>query len=356
MQTATLETTKTREISYDLLRLLALFSMMLLHVAGAKWNSTPNTGNWLALHVYNGISRFCVPVFVMISGKFLLAPEKEYALQELFKKAFRLMTAFLFWSMLYAAARTVFAYEAFHLDSIRFFLKALFSGHYHMWYLFMLAGLYLIVPFLKPIAENRKLTGYFILLSLIFQSGVTLISALEIPFFSALITETSEKIMLTFVSGYPALFLSGRYLSETVFTRGKKLALYTVGIFSLVFTIAISAWISLKSGVPNESFFSFFQPAIIFTSAAIFVFAGESFPKRLPKKVQSFLKKTASLSLGMYLCHDLILKALHYLFGFDSSSFCAVFSVPVVTLAVFSVSFLITYAISFVPILKRWIL
>ena len=37
-----------------------------------------------------------------------------------------------------------------------------------MWFLFMIVGLYLIVPFLRPIVRDEKLLRYFLLLTLIF--------------------------------------------------------------------------------------------------------------------------------------------------------------------------------------------
>ncbi|MDO4798577.1 MAG: hypothetical protein Q4A01_11240 [Coriobacteriales bacterium] len=47
-------------------------------------------------------------------------------------------------------------------------IRELVVGHYHMWYVPMLVGLDLVIPLLRPIARNDRLSRYFIALSLAF--------------------------------------------------------------------------------------------------------------------------------------------------------------------------------------------
>ena len=61
-----------KRVTYlDLLRVIAIFSMMMLHVCAAQFDKIEIASfSWQVLNVYDGIVRFCVPVFVMISGVF----------------------------------------------------------------------------------------------------------------------------------------------------------------------------------------------------------------------------------------------------------------------------------------------
>lgn len=60
-----------RVLYLDLLRIFCIFSMMLLHVCAIPWYSVPvSSFAWQVLNVYDSSVRFCVPVFVMISGVF----------------------------------------------------------------------------------------------------------------------------------------------------------------------------------------------------------------------------------------------------------------------------------------------
>ena len=59
----------TKRIYYlEVLRVIATFSVVLLHVAADKWYGEIGTFSWKIFTVYIGLTRFCVPIFLMISG------------------------------------------------------------------------------------------------------------------------------------------------------------------------------------------------------------------------------------------------------------------------------------------------
>lgn len=61
----------------DLLRIISALAVIVIHLASDRLVfSTPNSFEWQSLNLLNSISRFCVPVFVMISGALFL--EKKY--------------------------------------------------------------------------------------------------------------------------------------------------------------------------------------------------------------------------------------------------------------------------------------
>ena len=91
---------KERIIQFDLLRVVAIFAMMMLHVAASQFDSVAVGSNeWFWFNFYDSIVRFCVPVLVMISGIFFLDPKRTYSIEKLLKKnVFRLVTAYFFWA------------------------------------------------------------------------------------------------------------------------------------------------------------------------------------------------------------------------------------------------------------------
>ena len=63
----------------DLLRFIAIFLVIILHCSSdyvSQYGEISN-GNWWAGTAFNAISRVCIPVFVMLSGAFLLKPGKQ---------------------------------------------------------------------------------------------------------------------------------------------------------------------------------------------------------------------------------------------------------------------------------------
>ena len=74
-----------REYNYDLLRIVCTIAVITIHVSGIYYNCLTQTEFFGQLYtqnafltcIYNGISRFAVPCFVMLSGAFLLANPKN---------------------------------------------------------------------------------------------------------------------------------------------------------------------------------------------------------------------------------------------------------------------------------------
>ncbi|MBR0437044.1 MAG: acyltransferase family protein, partial [Clostridia bacterium] len=131
---------KERQICFDVLKIIATFAVVMLHVSAQHWFYVKlKTPEWRAFNLYDGSVRFPVPVFVMISGALFLSADRP--LRQMYGKyILRIVTAFLFWSVLYAAISYVRGTALIEV------LKEAIKGHYHLWYLYMIAGLYVIVP------------------------------------------------------------------------------------------------------------------------------------------------------------------------------------------------------------------
>ena len=68
-------------------RILAVCGVVFLHVAaGVVLGHEVGTGDWWFGNVYDSVVRWCVPVFVMISGALLLDPGKKEDLSTFYKK------------------------------------------------------------------------------------------------------------------------------------------------------------------------------------------------------------------------------------------------------------------------------
>ena len=69
---------KERIICFDLLRVVAIFAMMMLHVAASQFDSVPvESTEWFWFNFYDSIVRFCVPVLVLSLIHNLTLPTKR---------------------------------------------------------------------------------------------------------------------------------------------------------------------------------------------------------------------------------------------------------------------------------------
>ena len=61
-----------RCIYFDILRIVACFAVIIIHVCSWYLYSDINSPNWQVFNFYNSIVKWSVPIFVMISGALFL--------------------------------------------------------------------------------------------------------------------------------------------------------------------------------------------------------------------------------------------------------------------------------------------
>ena len=65
-----------RFVSYDVLRILAIFAVILIHTTAENWYVTSIDNYWLVNNFVNALSRWAVPMFAVITGALLLGKNK----------------------------------------------------------------------------------------------------------------------------------------------------------------------------------------------------------------------------------------------------------------------------------------
>ena len=141
-----------REIWLDFLRVTACFLVMVVHSTEPFYLGgdgtlvlTETDAFWVS--VMEGLARCCVPLFV-IASSYLQFP-LHYSTAEFFRRrALRILVPMLIWTAVYALVWG---------DPVENFKGLLLNFNYaagHLWFVYMLVGLYLIMPMLSPWAEK----------------------------------------------------------------------------------------------------------------------------------------------------------------------------------------------------------
>ena len=347
---------KERIIYLDLLRIFSIFAMMLLHVAASNWGNVDTTSfEWQVFNFYDSLVRFCVPVFVMISGVFFLDNERNVTVRKILTINIpRIITAFVFWSLSYSVF--IFLGKAFTKKEYDFvnLIKNFLTGHYHMWFLFTIVCLYLIVPLLRKITQDKKMMEYFFVLTFIFCFCGNILKM--IPLTKELYNLVFDKMNMHLVMGYSGYFILGLYLFKYEMSKKIQYLSYSLGIISLLFTIIVSSIISVNSNTANQTLYGYLLPNTLFVSIAVFVFFKYVINKiNFKNTFVIFIDLLARLSFGMYLVHDFF-NMIFSRIGISTLSYNAILSVPVNALMIFGLSFGVTYIINKIPILNKWIL
>ena len=136
------------------LRAFATISVIILHVASTislEYPDIPKSYLFTSIF-FDSAMRWCVPIFIMLSGSFALE-HYDGRIGVFLKKMFqRIILPFLFWSTVYLVffswAQLSEHQTITHLLSF-IFNQFLIGTASHMWYVYVIVSLYLTFPFLS---------------------------------------------------------------------------------------------------------------------------------------------------------------------------------------------------------------
>ena len=342
---------KADRIAYlDHLRIFATFAVIILHVSGISWESADVNGfEWQVYNIFNSAVRWCVPVFVMISGSLFLG--REVPVKTIYSKyILRLAVAFVVWSVIYGLYS-----GALFTDKV----SSLIHGHYHMWFVLMIAGLYMCLPIIKPIAQNKNRSGYFLVLALVFGFIIPQAVTLANDFGGNLITTVANALeddlsamQLHMILGYTSYFILGYSLSKTELSKKQRTVIYLLGLAGFISTVLLTSAIALKTQTASEHYYGYFNVNVLLEAAAVFVW----FKYRRYDKVKHpvLIQKLSKYSFGAYLVHILIISLLTVQLGLNTASLHPVLIVLCLSVAVFAASYAVSAVLNHIPIVKKY--
>ncbi len=150
---------------------VATIAVVILHVAasGVVQFGSIQTVDWWVYNIADSACRWAVPVFVMLSGAKLLDAHKLESVKGFYtRRLSRIGIPLVFWSLFYLGWQVIYR----HYESPMGLLKQLALGnpYYHLYFLYVIAGLYLFTPAFRVLlsrldSEVRPLTLAFFLLA-----------------------------------------------------------------------------------------------------------------------------------------------------------------------------------------------
>lgn len=307
--------------------------------------------DWWTTNIYGALANMGVPLFVMLSGVLLLNPSKaDEPLGVFFKKRVaRIGLPLVFWTIAYFAwGYYMHGYPA-TADSV---IQGLLGGsYYHLWFLYLLVGLYLATPVLRIIVKYLDRVKFKFLLV------VWAVGTVAVPFIDEWGIFSYNPVMFVFVD-WAGYFLLGIFLLKSQIQR--KL-LYLCFALGLAWTVLADAFLPAITGGKFMGFFH--EPlnlSLVIASAALFLLLA-SVPKikmESHSNLSRLLHWISKNTLAIYLLHIMVLETFvnGYLgFSLNMQTFSPILEIPVLTLATFAVTALIVYPLSKIPYLNRLI-
>jgi len=159
-----------REANYDLLRIICAIAVIMIHVSGLYKNAITNDEffgqlykeHMISVLLYNTLSRFAVPCFVMLSGAFLLADDRNLQYNYFYKKCMKSVgVQIVIFSILYFLYSEVLVcvkivMRGEELSELVSPIRSVINGapFYHMWYMYTLLGIYLLIPVILNVKKS----------------------------------------------------------------------------------------------------------------------------------------------------------------------------------------------------------
>ncbi len=340
-----------RKLYLDFLRCIACIGVIQIHVSASNWYLLKvDSLEWQVLNFFDSMVRWCVPIFVMISGTLFLNPQKEISIKTIFTKyVFRIVIVILLFGVLIYLFETISAKK-----NVWYNLTNLFSyiNFYHFWFLYMIIGLYLLTPILKIITKyaTKQQFEYCLILLFLFSFLLPLFEV----YFSNEVSTIINNLKLPMISGFVFYFLLGRYLDVYNFPYRKTL--YVVGLIAVLYTVLGSSYLSLQKGKPENELYANVSIQCFAVSMALFVLLKNNY-----HRIENIVLKTklvniiSKYSLGIYGVHVIFISLLFKL-GVINTTFNPVVMVPAMVIIVLSLSLLFTILLSKIPFIGRFIL
>ena len=284
---------------------------------------------------WGSLARFCVPVFAMITGYLLLPSTMEWG-SFVRKRVGRVLVPFVFWSIVYCLLPLAVRIAGGDASTLRIFVPFADCGAgarpalaalaaiplnfcpltTHMWYVYMLIGLYLAIPVFSPWyakATERAKLGFLSLW------GVSLFLPYVRVFFGDVWGECPWNgfgLLYPF-SGFLGYAVLGSVLGRLPRLSWRRTLAIALPLFAAGFSVT---WLGYRAAVREtgadyakfadriELFWTFCSPNVAAMSAAAFLFAKKF--ERLPAAACRALADINACGFGIYCAHYAFIGAI----------------------------------------------
>jgi len=327
-----------REKNYDYLRSISCFAIVLLHVSSSYWSVVSREStDFIVMTVYNAITRFAVPVFMMLSGAFLLEQNKASTVRDSLKRFGKSVFTFYIWSAFYAfqgiAVKFITGREV-TAELWSASLERFLWGHYHMWFVFLIMGFYLLLPIVKKICESKNVTEYFLVLWVVTRFVIPVIAPI---LHMGWVDVWIGRLSLNMLIGYLGYFVLGYYIRKYGFAKKVRMVVYAGGVVGVLYGIFGTIVQSRAQDAYVETFFGAGSWNVLLFATAVFTFFANV---KAEAVCNSFVGKIAGCSFIIYMIHPFFLEKLN-LVGITTVSFYCLFSIPILTVGIFLCSYLV---------------
>ncbi len=331
---------KKRVVWIDIIKVVALILVIVLHLIS---NSVQLNVRKASLLIYY-CGTISVPLFFMVSGYLLLNKKEAITYKYCINKIIKILFFMLLCNLVFVL---IFWFKTGNVLNVflEMCLNFVQDGYfYHFWYLWSLIIIYLLLPILYKVFNEKKnyyyITITFILISL-FASIINIIryqNGLSV-FKYSIIQSLRWWIYFTY-------FMLGGFIAKTDFLA--KLSTIKHGLillFTFILCLVYEYFMATKL-YGNLYAENFYDNLIIIVLVVLFF----TFIKKVFAKRGEFIAYFAQFSLVMYMIHVTVIDVLKMFLKMNNDYINVLYIIPV-----FLLSYLVAYILDKIPILNKFI-
>lgn len=337
-----------RDIS--IMRIIATLAVVFLHTCNTIANNIESYNiserEYFVLTTGNVLMNWAVPIFFMITGSLLLRKNNDLTYKKvIFKYLKRIVLALFIFGVPFSIMEIYMDTRTLDISMILSAIVNVITGNSwsHLWYLYTLIGVYMILPMLKAFVDRCDHQQIEILLIIIYIFNF-IIPCIEY------ILDINIAFKLPISSFAVFYILLGRWLDDKVdINKYKKIEL--IMLVALIFSLI---GINYFEGYNKAMIWTSYQsPIIALIAALIFLFIKET-------KINSnqYIWKIDRMCFGVYLVHPVFInftyKFLHITpLNFGSLYFIAIF----IFWVVFAIcSWIVVWLLEHIKFLNKYVL
>lgn len=346
---------KERNLSLDILRVLAIFLVLWQHSSECYYigpnvsivkDAVPVVG------IFNSFSRLCIGLFVMISG-YLLLPMKQTTGQFFRRRFTRVLFPWLFWCVAFAVYMPLMNNGGVMdiLTNIAHIPVNFGTDVGHLWYVYMLLGLYLLVPVISPwlrSCSKRELQFYLVIW------GITLFLPYLHQVWPLIWGECTWNPTPTFYyfTGFGGYFILGHYMHRYgPLSKSLSWLLLIVG-YGITAGVFIYHGAHVNSAIDAELSWNFCCINVAMMALGTFsLISGLNI--KGSGKIKKIIEEASVCSYGVYLCHIMILNCMHNVADMLLQSMLA--KIAFIAVTTFLISTFAVWLLAKLPKSKWWL-
>lgn len=328
-------------------RSAACFAIVALHTlfAANEYFLDTLTGNQniVSRAIENNLM-WAVPVFLMVTGVLHLDADRELTLRKLYGKYIcRVFLALVIFSLLFRIFDMVMEGESFSVSGVLYaFTELLISkGWGHLWYLYLLIGLYILMPFYKIIAAESS------------DEELKYLAAVYVVFLSLIPLAESFGYKVGFYVCLSLIYPLYLFIGHMIYEKRIVISKTSAAIMAFVSTVCLVILSVIKYGkgieVPGE-LLGYSSPLVIMQSLGLFAMidanAGMIGARGIPEAIDR-------CSFGIYLIHMLFIRLVFKYMHMNPYISFSIVRISVCIVFFFLLSYIVTAALKHVPIFRK---